>query len=137
MDKSDKTRNDKKEDKNIIICILATETVNSTNNIGVFIQYKITKIFFIIVLLYWVEKYKNNHNANQLDWYSRLVGEKNTIYYAGITYIPKINFETYLLALPLTEEEFVFLLALAFAFNHIVQESEVTEEITEPVESEI
>ena len=132
MDKEENNKdNIDKKDDNIISCVLATETANSTNNVGIYIQYSITEIFFIIIFLYWIDKHKSNYDAD-LYWDFRVKYKKTTVYYVSISYTPKINHESYFLVLPMTEEEFIFFLGLAFALNQIIQEPIEIEEVVEP-----
>ncbi|WP_291559425.1 MULTISPECIES: hypothetical protein [unclassified Clostridium] len=127
MEKEDKNKhdnNDKKNDKNIIVCIIGTEIVTSINNVTLFIQYGITERFFIIILLYWIEKYKNNYNINELNQQTTVQSKKPSVYFVSVSYLPTISSESYILALPITEEEFIIFLGVAFAFNQIVEEPE-------------
>ncbi|ARC84351.1 hypothetical protein U732_899 [Clostridium argentinense CDC 2741] len=127
MEKEDKNKhgnNDKKNDKNIIIYIIGTEIVTSINNVTLFIQYGITAKLFIIILLYWIEKYKNNYNINDLNQYTTAQSKKPSVYFVSVSYLPTPSSESYILALPITEEEFIIFLGVAFAFNQIVEEPE-------------
>ncbi|WP_461612634.1 hypothetical protein [Clostridium sp. Marseille-QA1073] len=127
MEKEDKNKhdnNDKKNDKNIIVYIIGTEIETSINNVTLFIQYGITERLFIIILLYWIEKYKNNYNINELNQQTTIQSKKTSVYFVSVSYLPTISSESYILALPITEEEFIIFLGLAFAFNQIVEEPE-------------
>lgn len=132
MEKEDKNKhdnNDKKKDRNITVYIIGTEIETSINNVTLFIQYGITERLFIIILLYWIEKYKNNYNINELNQRTTIQSKKPSVYFVSVSYLPTISSESYILALPITEEEFIIFLGIAFAFNQIVEEPE---EVIEP-----
>lgn len=129
MKKEDKNKNDNNDKKNALIYIIGTQIVASINNVGVFIQYGITEKFFLIVLLYWVEKHKFNYNIGEVNEQSTIQSKKPAIYFVSVTYLPTPSSESYIVALPITEEEFIIFLGTAFAFNQIVIEPE---QVVEP-----
>ncbi|WP_291578678.1 hypothetical protein [Clostridium sp. UBA6640] len=135
MKKEDKNKNDnndkknKKNKKDALIYIIGTQILTSINNVGVFIQYGITEKLFFIILLYWVEKHKFDCNIDEVNEELTIQGKKPSIYFASATYIPTPSLESYIVALPITEEEFIFFLGIALAFNQIVEEPE---QVVEP-----
>jgi hypothetical protein len=135
MKKEDKNKNDnndkknKKNKKDALIYIIGTQILTSINNVGVFIQYGITEKFFFIILLYWVEKHKIDCNIDEVNEQPTIQGKKPSIYFVSATYIPTPSLESYIVALPITEEEFIFFLGIALAFNQIVEEPE---QVVEP-----
>ncbi len=132
MKKEDKNKNNNNDNKNkkknnnkdALLYIIGTQIVTSINNVGVFIQYGITEKFFFIILLYWVKKYKIDYNIGELNQQPTIQSKKPSIYFVSVTYLPTPSSESYIVALPITEEEFIIFLGSAFAFNQIVVEPE-------------